>query len=201
MLRGEFEKLLHILRPESSMDKADLQLLKDKVFGPQTFFVTESRLTDDFSPDAGWLVSALLSLQGPFSACSACLGACHNIMHASGLPTFESMRYHFSSCCMQSQHSEIAELYRSLQRHEDASVDTWELESEEGRGPGPCVGGPGEALWYALRSALPTSVALLLLQLAPLETSRTHCSTLRSTATNVLHPMLSSQATLCKFCR
>ena len=62
MLRGEFEKLLHILRPESSMDKADLQLLKDKVFGPQTFFVTESRLTDDFSPDAGWLVSALLSL-------------------------------------------------------------------------------------------------------------------------------------------
>ncbi|CAK0755578.1 hypothetical protein CVIRNUC_002385 [Coccomyxa viridis] len=56
MLRGEFEKLLHILRPESSMDKADLQLLKDKVFGPQTFFVTESRLTDDFSPDAGWLI-------------------------------------------------------------------------------------------------------------------------------------------------
>lgn len=57
MLRGEFEKLLQILRPESFMDKNDLQLLKDKVFGPQVFFVTETRLTDDFSPDAGWLVS------------------------------------------------------------------------------------------------------------------------------------------------
>ena len=87
MLRGEFEKLLHILRPESSMDKADLQLLKDKVFGPQTFFVTESRLTDDFSPDAGWLVSALVSLQGPLSACSACLCHDHRMMHGSGLLT------------------------------------------------------------------------------------------------------------------
>lgn len=59
MLRGEFEKLLQILRPESFMDKNDLQVLKDKVFGPQVFFVTETRLTDDFSPDAGWLVSLL----------------------------------------------------------------------------------------------------------------------------------------------
>ena len=59
VLRGEFEKLLQILRPEGYLDKADLQLLKDKVFGPQVFFVTETRLTDDFSPDAGWLVSLL----------------------------------------------------------------------------------------------------------------------------------------------
>lgn len=38
------------------MDKEDLQNMKDKVFGPQTFFVTETRLTDDFAVDAGWLV-------------------------------------------------------------------------------------------------------------------------------------------------
>ncbi len=56
MLRTEFEKLLQILRPESVMDKEDLQQMKDKVFGPMTFFVTETRLTDDFAVDAGWLV-------------------------------------------------------------------------------------------------------------------------------------------------
>ena len=87
MLRGEFEKLLHILRPESSMDKADLQILKDKVFGPQTFFVTESRLTDDFSPDAGWLVSALVFLRDSLSACSTDLAAHHRMMHGWGLLT------------------------------------------------------------------------------------------------------------------
>ncbi len=59
MLRGEFEKLLQILRPEGFLDKEDLKVLKDKVFGPQVFFVTETKLTDDFSPDAGWLVSSL----------------------------------------------------------------------------------------------------------------------------------------------
>ncbi|CAL8466800.1 g6336 [Coccomyxa elongata] len=56
LLRVEFERLLQILRPESVMDKEDLQNMKDKVFGPQTFFVTETRLTDDFAVDAGWLI-------------------------------------------------------------------------------------------------------------------------------------------------
>lgn len=56
MLRTEFEKLMQILRPENVMDKNDLQQIKEKVFGPQTFFVTETRLTDDFALDAGWLV-------------------------------------------------------------------------------------------------------------------------------------------------
>ena len=62
MLRGEFEKLLQILRPEGFLDKEDLKLLKDKVFGPQVFFVTETKLTDDFSSDAGWLVGSLFWL-------------------------------------------------------------------------------------------------------------------------------------------
>ena len=62
MLRGEFEKLLQILRPEGYLSKEDLKVLKDKVFGPQVFFVTETKLTDDFSPDAGWLVSLLSRL-------------------------------------------------------------------------------------------------------------------------------------------
>lgn len=62
MLRSEFENLLQIIRPEGVMDKGDLQLMKDKVFGPQTFFVTETRLTDDTSLDAGWLVCVCYSM-------------------------------------------------------------------------------------------------------------------------------------------
>ena len=59
LLRTEFEKLLQLLRPETSVEKADLQLLKDRVFGPQTFFVTETRLTEEYLKDAGWLVRSL----------------------------------------------------------------------------------------------------------------------------------------------
>ena len=59
LLRGEFEKLLQMLRPETSVEKADLQRIKDAVFGPQTFFVTETRLTDEYLTDAGWLVRSL----------------------------------------------------------------------------------------------------------------------------------------------
>ena len=61
LLRGEFEKLLQLLRPETSVEKADLQQIKDKVFGPQTFFVTETRLTEEYLKDAGWLVRLWLS--------------------------------------------------------------------------------------------------------------------------------------------
>ena len=82
MLRGEFEKLLQILRPESFMDKNDLQLLKDKVFGPQVFFVTETRLTDDFSPDAGWLVSPPPWLKlAHISTCTSMAGICKAVLH------------------------------------------------------------------------------------------------------------------------
>ena len=63
LLRGEFEKLLQLLRPETSVEKADLQQMKDKVFGPQTFFVTETRLTEEYLTDAGWLV------RSPASCC------------------------------------------------------------------------------------------------------------------------------------
>ncbi len=62
LLRGEFEKLLQLLRPETSVEKADLAAIKDKVFGPQTFFVTETRLTDEYLTDAGWLVRARMHL-------------------------------------------------------------------------------------------------------------------------------------------
>lgn len=96
LLRGEFEKLLQLLRPETSVEKADLQQLKDKVFGPQTFFVTETRLTEEYLKDAGWLVRRLaLSLvtrvpcgtrPRPLTCaccacllCEACICACMDI--------------------------------------------------------------------------------------------------------------------------
>lgn len=58
MLRGEFEKLLTLLRPEGGVDKGDLAKIKEQVFGPNVFWVTETRLTDDLT-DGGWLVRAL----------------------------------------------------------------------------------------------------------------------------------------------
>ncbi|KAK9822249.1 hypothetical protein WJX81_006259 [Elliptochloris bilobata] len=55
VLRGEFEKLLTLLRPEGGVDKGDLTKIKEQVFGPSVFWVTETRLTDDLN-EGGWLV-------------------------------------------------------------------------------------------------------------------------------------------------
>jgi hypothetical protein len=57
MLRGEFEKLLTMLKPEGGVDKGDLAKIKEQVFGPSVFWVTETRLTDDLI-EGGWLVRA-----------------------------------------------------------------------------------------------------------------------------------------------
>lgn len=55
MLRGEFESLLTLLRPEGGVDKGDLAKIKEQVFGPNVFWVTDTRLTDDLT-EGGWLV-------------------------------------------------------------------------------------------------------------------------------------------------
>lgn len=41
-MRKEFENLLSVLTSPRGMDPSDMQLLKDKVFGPQTFWMTET---------------------------------------------------------------------------------------------------------------------------------------------------------------
>jgi hypothetical protein len=61
MLRGEFEKLLTMLKPEGGVDKGDLAKIKEQVFGPSVFWVTETRLTDDLI-EGGWLVRAAPAL-------------------------------------------------------------------------------------------------------------------------------------------
>ena len=55
VLRGEFESLLTLLRPEGGVDKGDLAKIKEQVFGPTVFWVTDTRLTDDVT-EGGWLV-------------------------------------------------------------------------------------------------------------------------------------------------
>ena len=55
VLRGEFESLLTLLRPEGGVDKGDLAKIKEQVFGPTVFWVTDTRLTDDLT-EGGWLV-------------------------------------------------------------------------------------------------------------------------------------------------
>lgn len=63
MLRGEFEKLLTMLKPEGGVDKGDLAKIKEQVFGPSVFWVTETRLTDDLI-EGGWLARRSLAWMG-----------------------------------------------------------------------------------------------------------------------------------------
>lgn len=47
-----------MLRPEDAISKDDLKKLKEQVFGPNVFWVTETRATDDVM-EGGILVSHL----------------------------------------------------------------------------------------------------------------------------------------------
>ncbi|KAL3140257.1 hypothetical protein ABBQ38_004528 [Trebouxia sp. C0009 RCD-2024] len=46
-LGKDFETLLGMLRPEESVNKEDIRILKEQVFGPKVFWVTGTRTTDD----------------------------------------------------------------------------------------------------------------------------------------------------------
>ena len=46
-LGKDFETLLGMLRPEESVNKDDIKILKEQIFGPNVFWVTETRATDD----------------------------------------------------------------------------------------------------------------------------------------------------------
>ena len=47
-LRSEMEGLVNILVPSAgTVSKDDIKLLKEKVFGPSTFWITETKPTDD----------------------------------------------------------------------------------------------------------------------------------------------------------
>jgi hypothetical protein len=54
-LRSEFEKLAALVGTPGGADKADLAAIKEKVFGPRVFWVTEAAPLDPFVAD-GWLV-------------------------------------------------------------------------------------------------------------------------------------------------
>lgn len=62
-LGKDFETLLGMLRPEESVNKDDVKTMKEQIFGPNVFWVTETRATDDIL-DGGIVVclSALPSL-------------------------------------------------------------------------------------------------------------------------------------------
>ena len=124
----EFERLLQILRPESVMDKEDLQQMKDKVFGPQTFFVTETRLTDDFAVDAGWLVR---------------LSYCR-LNHIAAQHCTCSLLLNTTESCI-SLHLMLMR-FLNLYCH---SPDTREPKGEKGGGAGVGGSGGAEALWCA----------------------------------------------------
>ena len=46
-LGKDFETLMGMLRPEEAVNKEDIKKMKDQVFGPNVFWVTETRATDD----------------------------------------------------------------------------------------------------------------------------------------------------------
>lgn len=54
-LRAEFEKLAALVGNPGGADKADLAAIKDKVFGPRVFWVTDATPLDPFVAD-GWLI-------------------------------------------------------------------------------------------------------------------------------------------------
>ena len=55
-LGKDFEALLGMLRPEDSVNKEDIRIMKEQVFGPKVFWVTGTRTTDEVL-DGGILVS------------------------------------------------------------------------------------------------------------------------------------------------
>lgn len=55
-LGKDFETLLGMLRPEESVNKEDIRILKEQIFGPNVFWVTGTRTTDDVL-DRGIVVS------------------------------------------------------------------------------------------------------------------------------------------------
>ena len=55
-LGKDFETLLGMLRPEESVNKEDIRILKEQIFGPSVFWVTGTRTTDDVL-DRGIVVS------------------------------------------------------------------------------------------------------------------------------------------------
>lgn len=58
--RKEFESLLTYLAPDGGISKEDIKMLKDKVFTPQNFWVTETRQTEERD---GFLIRG--NLRGP----------------------------------------------------------------------------------------------------------------------------------------
>ena len=57
-LGKDFETLLGMLRPEDSVNKDDIKILKEQIFGPNIFWVTGTKTTDDVL-DGGIVVGSI----------------------------------------------------------------------------------------------------------------------------------------------
>lgn len=64
-LGKDFETLLGMLRPEESVNKDDIKIIKEQIFGPNVFWVTETRATEDVL-DGGILVCFVLCVKNIF---------------------------------------------------------------------------------------------------------------------------------------
>ena len=71
-LGKDFEALLGMLRPEESVSKDDVRVMKEQIFGPNVFWVTETRATDDVL-EGGIVVS---HNQNTFVLSLLCTGTC-----------------------------------------------------------------------------------------------------------------------------
>ena len=75
-LGKDFETLLGLLRPEESVTKDDIKVLKEQIFGPNVFWVTETRATDDIL-DGGIVVCLQLLL-----CCCLCCTICWCVLQS-----------------------------------------------------------------------------------------------------------------------
>lgn len=83
-LGKDFETLLGMLRPEESVNKEDIRILKEQIFGPNVFWVTGTRNTDDVL-DGGIVVSQhrLRTCKCTSTVCCLCSLCPHHVdIHA-----------------------------------------------------------------------------------------------------------------------
>lgn len=64
-LGKDFETLLGMLRPEESVNKNDIKIIKEQIFGPNVFWVTETRATEDVL-EGGIVVCSMLCVKNIF---------------------------------------------------------------------------------------------------------------------------------------
>ena len=65
-LGKDFETLLGMLRPEESVNKEDIRIIKEQIFGPNVFWVTGTRATDDLL-EGGIVVNCFFTMPAAYA--------------------------------------------------------------------------------------------------------------------------------------